>query len=793
MKYLITLVLFGISFSLFAQTIHYSRVKVNLAQKSVVELAELGLSVDDGIYKKGQYFIGEFSNNEINKIESAGLEYEILIEDLTDFYLNYNNIAEVEQRDYNNCDGSPLYNYTTPENFEPGSFLGFLTYEEMLENLDSMTAKYPDLISPRQPLDTFLTFENRPVYWLRISDNPQLDEQEPEALYTSLHHAREPNSLSSMIFYMWYLLENYETNPAIQYMVDHTELYFVPCVNPDGYIYNVTSFQNSEPFLWRKNRRDNGDGTFGVDLNRNYDYEWGYDDSGSSPDSEANTYRGTAAFSEPETRAIRKFCNDHEFRVCLNNHTYGNALLYPWNYLEDVTPADPAFSVISKALKEENNFLVGTVDEIKNYTVNGNADDWMFGEMISKPSIYAFTPEIGPGQYGFYPPESEITNLCKSVLLQNLKAAYLLLNYGEAKEKNETVFSEIDGQFKFDLTRYGLMDGTLTVSLSSISDNISNIGGSKNYDLTTFSTIEDSIAFSLTNDILAGDEIVFLLSVDNGAFTLADTIKKVFGRLDTLISDNGDNLDHWDATMNSTHLWGLSFDEFHSEESSITDSPDGVYFSFQENYLEMEDPVFLPDTFQIFLTFWTKWDIENDYDYAQVCISTNGFSYTPLCGKYTNLGTEDQAEDEPLYDGKQLVWVKEEINLSDYMGQNIYLRFSMISDAFNNGDGFYFDDLQIKALVEKDIVAIHSLKTTDYKVKASPNPAFEYVNLDFSIPIKNGNLLVYNALGDLLFNENIQNKKTITLNTNSWNPGIYFCQITDQSGKFITKRLIVLH
>jgi hypothetical protein len=791
MKYLTIWILLFIAFSINAQTPNYSRVKVDLTQKSIIELSKLGLALEHGFYKERRFLINEFSNIEIEKIKAAGFEYEILIEDLDDFYLNQNAISTAKERNNSHCDGSPAFDYNTPENFELGSFMGFLTYEELLENLDSMAAKYPDLISPRQQIDTFLTFENRPVYWLKISDNPLLDEEEPEALYTALHHAREPMSLSSMIFYMWYLLENYETNPAIQYLIDHTELYFIPCVNPDGYVYNVANYQNGESFLWRKNRRDNNDGTFGVDLNRNYAYQWAYDNNGSSSDPGSDVYRGEEAFSEPETEAIQSFCNTHEFQICLNNHTKGNLLFYPWNYLEGTVLADSVFLKMSAALVAENHFLAGTVDDLFGNPSNGNADDWMFGEMISKPSIYAFTPEIGPNQFGFYPPESEIINLCKSVLLQNLKTGYLLLNYGEVKEKNEAVFSETDAQFIFKLTRYGLMDGTLTVNLSPISDNIESVGDSKNFDLAAFAVAEDSIAFSLKSDISTGEEIIFLLSVYNGGFILSDTIKKVFGRVETIFADNGDNLDQWDSAIDPTHLWGLSFDEFHSASSSITDSPDGVYFSWLENYLEMDEPILLTDTIQAFLTFWAKWDIENDYDYAQISISTNGWAYTPLCGKYTNLGTEDQDEGEPLYDGEQLDWVKEEIDLSDYLGQEIYLRFSMISNAFNNGDGFYFDDLKIKTLVE-DIVAIESLDVTNFTVKTNPNPAADYVNLEFSKSLENGNLLVYNTLGELVFTKKIQNKKGITLNSNTWNPGIYFCRIINNSGMFITERIVIV-
>ena len=79
--------------------------------------------------------------------------------------------------------------------------------------------------------------------------------EKPQVLYTSIHHAREPMSLSQLIFYMWYLLENYDSDPEVQYILNNTELYFIPVVNPDGYLYN--EFTNpTGGGLWRKNRKN---------------------------------------------------------------------------------------------------------------------------------------------------------------------------------------------------------------------------------------------------------------------------------------------------------------------------------------------------------------------------------------------------------------------------------------------------------------------------------------------------------------------------------------------------------
>ena len=182
---------------------------------------------------------------------------------------------------------------------------GFYTYQEYLDEVDKMAQEFPQLITSKSTIGNFLTSENRPIYWMKISDNPLIDEvDETEVFYSGVHHAREPISLTELVFYMWYLLENYSNDLEIQYLLDSTELYFVPCVNPDGYIYNETTDPTGGG-MHRKNRRKVGTLNKGVDINRNYSYQWGTTGISTNPDDD--TYPGSSAFSEPENQAIKWF------------------------------------------------------------------------------------------------------------------------------------------------------------------------------------------------------------------------------------------------------------------------------------------------------------------------------------------------------------------------------------------------------------------------------------------------------------------------------------------------------
>ena len=96
-------------------------------------------------------------------------------------------------------------------------------------------------------------------------------------------------------------------------------MFFVPCLNPDGYIYNEEEDPNGGG-MWRKNRRDHpNSNNFGVDLNRNYSYGWGT--TGISFTTNSDVYGGTGAFSEPETQALRWLVENYDFETACNAHS----------------------------------------------------------------------------------------------------------------------------------------------------------------------------------------------------------------------------------------------------------------------------------------------------------------------------------------------------------------------------------------------------------------------------------------------------------------------------------------
>ena len=213
----------------------HSRVRVQLdgGPHDLEHLASLGLAVDHGERVHDQSITTDLSESEIATARANGFACEVLIEDMQAFYRERNTGAAkaTHRADRDVCNAPP--HYPTPQNFELGSMGGYYTWQEMLDILDAMRAAYPNLISVKQSIGQ--SIEGRDLFMVRMSNTPDVDADRPEVLYDALHHAREPVGLSQLIHFMWYLLENYTTDEEVSYLLDNMELYFVPCINPDGY------------------------------------------------------------------------------------------------------------------------------------------------------------------------------------------------------------------------------------------------------------------------------------------------------------------------------------------------------------------------------------------------------------------------------------------------------------------------------------------------------------------------------------------------------------------------------
>ncbi|MCO6475959.1 MAG: hypothetical protein J5I94_05020 [Phaeodactylibacter sp.] len=782
--------------ALFSQA-PYARATIHLNGHLPGELAAAGIDITHGIWDGQGKFTSEFSQEELRRLRQAGFSADILIADVQAHYLEQNArlAQELELRsDGDSCDAvvARQYPYAIPEHFVLGSMGGFYTYEEMLDQLDAMAAEYPHLISARQPIGDVLTHEGRPIYWMRLSDNPDVDEDEPELLYTALHHAREPNSLSQLIFFMWYVLENYDKDAEVRALVDHTELYLVPCINPDGYIHNQTTDPDGGGF-WRKNRRDNGNGTFGVDLNRNYGFEWAAG-SGSSFNSGSQTYHGPEPFSEPETRAIRQLCLEHDFRIALNYHTFSNVLIYPWTHTGEYTPDQEAFGPLAQEMSYQNFYGIGTITETLGYLANGSSDDWMYGEQTEKNRILAMTPEVGAS---FWPTIDRIEINCLATMHMNLTGLravhnYALLDYPKVRYVTSRVQA-----LDYTLRRIGLADGPFTVNLAPLSSNVASTGDPRAYQLELWESRAGSFPVVLSDDIADGEEVVLLLELDNGTWIRRDTLRWIYFDGQSGYLDEISSAGEWQQEETG---WGLTTEQYFSPPSSFTDSPDGDYELVSENYLTLNKRIYIPDPEKAILSFKAQWSLSREQpDFAQVLLSVNGGDFFPLCGKYTQRLYYTDVDWTPAYMNRIWPWVEEEVSLAPYVeaGDSISIQFLMIS-AGGTADGFYFDDL-IVDLGESAISGPLTLRPGDFNtLSIYPNPAREQVTVELFVPDPPAGaprLEVYNGLGQRvevrLFPAADRGKSRLLLDTRGWAPGLYWLRPGGGGGAFGAQKLLV--
>ena len=329
---------------------------------------------------------------DLQKLKDLGLGYEVEIE----------NLAAVERQMRTS-----------------GYFDHFHDYARCKQELEWAETNYPELAKVYDIGDGWEKTQglaDRDILAIKISDNVAEEENEPEVLILSNHHAREIITPEIAVYMIHYLLENYGKDPYVTYLVDHRQIWIIPTMNPDGLDY---VFYHDR--WWRKNRRDNGDGTFGVDLNRNYAYKWGYNNVGSSPDPRSDVYRGTGPFSEPETQAIRGLCDSHRFRIILSYHSYSQLYLYPWGYVAKNTPDNYVFVALADSMAHYNGYLPGNVASGAIYLTNGDSDDWFYGEQTEKNKIFGLTVEVGTS---FHPDTTQIMPQILENLWPNLYAIW---------------------------------------------------------------------------------------------------------------------------------------------------------------------------------------------------------------------------------------------------------------------------------------------------------------------------------------------------------------------------------
>jgi hypothetical protein len=363
---------------------------------------------------------------------------------------------------------------------------------------------------------------------------------------------------------------------------------------------------------------------------------------------------------------------------------------------------------------------------------NGIADDWMLGgsadgntSVGSGQNIIATTPEHG-GEW-FWPTPSTIIPIAKQSMRISLMNAYYGGKYAKFHDLTQSDITGLNPTLNFGIERVGQTPSDFTLTLTPVSSNITNISSPGTQ--SGISVLEQrNVSASMTLDpgIQPNEKIEFTiaLSNDDGVFYEA-TIEKYYQP--TVIFAHNPDTDGLTGWNNSG--WSNTTADAYSNSNALRTGNAVPYANGTEKTLTTSNTYDLSNSNEVLVQFYTKWDLERNFDFVELQASTNGTTWINLNGKYTKpsstASTNDHANkpnaNEPfqgnnssghLYDGDRMdKWVMEEIvidatnNPSIFGSPNVSFRFRMESDSNNNfenysanGEGFFIDDFKVIGL-----------------------------------------------------------------------------------------------
>jgi len=566
-----------------------------------------------------------------------------------------------------------------------GNYGIYHTYSQVVTWLDDLRTAYPNVVSAKWSLGQ--SGQGNDIWCVRVSDNPDVNEVgEPEVMFDGMHHAREIMASEMPMMLIEYLASNYGTDPTITYLLDNREIYVVPVVNPDGSLYNESTYPSGGG-MWRKNRRDNGDGSYGVDPNRNYPYEWV--GSGSSTDPSSDVYRGPSPGSEPEVQALMSLVNSHAFITAQSFHSYSNLTLYPWGHTNSNSPHENIFIHMADIMTRDNGYAPGQPGELL-YNVNGGSFDWVYGASMEHPTCFSFTNEIGSSSDGFWPLESRRDALFQENLWPSL---YQIMSAGLYVEAHTPVVIGGDGN--------GRLDAGETAGLSFSLENLGVVSSASDVTVT-LSTDDPYIVLLETTRSLGGIGAMGTVNASAAPFMVevnavlpasrsinvhlvvdADGVVSEYDLVYPAGSSSvlfGDDFESGTSQWTLTGSWGLTSSSSHSPSNSLTDTPSGDYGNEILTSATTASPINLPAGAT--LNFWHSYEIESNYDYGYVRISTDQSTWNTLA----------------TYDGYATNWSQVEIDLGAYAGQSVWIRFEFDTDYSVTYDGWYIDDVSVSGV-----------------------------------------------------------------------------------------------
>ncbi len=613
----------------------------------------------------------------------------------------------------------------------------YYSHDQYVQFMQQTAANYPSIC---ELVQIGTSVQNRPILFLKISDNVSIAENEPEFRYVSSIHGDEVVGFDLLIRLIQLLTSEYGSNPRITNLVNNTEIWINPLANPDGYVLQQRFNAN------------------GIDLNRNYPMPNGVQ----HPDGNQWAI---------ENVAMMNFFADK--RIVLSANFHGGALVmnYPWDYTYTLTPDDALIQQAALAYASNNtqmynssSFTNGITNGAAWYVITGSYQDWNYGFT----NTIDITAEIGNIKW---PPASQLVNYWnqnQESLLSYMEFVHRGVNgvvQSIAGQPLDAVIS-VQGNSKTILTdpQVGdyhrmLLPGNYSITASSPGyiSQTATVTVPPTGTVTQDFTLEEAqtMAFlgrvhSLSGEPISGANVTiqaanqtpmvvntndlgefFIPSMFEGEYqlTIAASTYAVFQQdisfraLDSasvfvlnqpLMSEDFESgLGNWtvQTPWAVTSLQG---------NSVLTDSPAGNYANNLNRSVTIASPISLVNMENPVLSFVTRYDLESGYDFVHVEASVNGTSWTTLHS----------------FTGTEMEWQQVHVPLQDYTNQNLWFRFRIRTDTSVTADGIYIDDVTVSGQsnstivfgdIDNDwIVSTHDAQAVlDYSIGLDPIPTID--------------------------------------------------------------------
>ena len=354
----------------------------------------------------------------------------------------------------------------------------YYSYQEMTDLLHDLQSQHPDIMM----VESYgKTNQNRDIWFVKISDNVEIDEDEPGILLLGAHHGDEKISFELLIYFINYMMENYEKENTdddndglinedkidgkdndndgeidedpdedrVRFAIDNTQIYLIPMINPDGVEANT-----------RKNC--NPDSLHGVNTNRNFGYDWIYYDlfpgryqSLWTTLETSGNYRGSGPYSETETQAVKSVAETFTINISLSYHSGAEVVFYPWYHTTAKTPHENLFIKIGEAMGEISGYPLwrGSDPIIPVYDGTlGTSENFLYGEH----NIFAYTVESSNKKAPIM--SSTVLRICVKSVGVHL---YLSERVQDLDNTKALLSRSIDARFPFLLTLLNRLFGNL--------------------------------------------------------------------------------------------------------------------------------------------------------------------------------------------------------------------------------------------------------------------------------------------------------------------------------------------